>query len=94
MANTQDTDDSIKTNDSEAADSSEGSGNNLSERLAMVSIVLCMVSQAAALVFFLNEGVKIGGIDFEGDELVFGWYLQFLAISFGVAGMILGLKSK
>lgn len=71
----------------------EGSGNAI-RNLAVLLLLMGFGAQALAYVFLLEEGLKIGSINFKGQEHIFGWYMQGFAIMLGVLTLIISLKLK
>jgi len=78
----------------EEEDSEESLAQTTSGKVAWLVLVFAVITQTVAYLFFLEQGIKVGGIDFTEDENVFGWYLQGLSFMFAVLTMFLALKLR
>lgn len=69
-------------------------GGSAIGKLGILLLIMGVGAQALAFIFLLEGGLKIGKMDFGDDEIIFGWYLQGLAIMLGVLALIISLKMK
>jgi len=67
-------------------------GNDLIGKFACLTLLFGVAAQIIAYLFFLEQGIKFSGIDFEKEELMFGWVLQGLAFLCTVLTLFLALK--
>ena len=73
-------------------DDHESFSRGLPGKFACLTLLFGIGAQVIAYLFFLEQGIKVSGIDFSKEELMFGWVLQGLSFMCTVLTLYLALK--